>query len=135
MRKVVLQMQVSLDGFVGGPDGEIDWIFPGFDDEFTAWEVDSLWQAGVHVMGGVTGRGLAEYWPSPAEERDKPFAAAMNQIPKVIFSKTLDKVDWNETRIAKGDVVEEITRLKQEPGKHIWCTEARGSRSPSRSWD
>lgn len=120
MRKLVLQMQVSLDGFVGTPTGEVDWAFRSFDDEFTAWGVDSLWQAGVHIMGGATGRGLAEYWPSPdIAARDRPFAAPMNEIPKVIFSKTIDHLDWNATRIARGDLVEEITRLKQEPGKHI----------------
>jgi hypothetical protein len=83
MRKVVLQMQVSLDAFVGRPNGDVDWIFRSFDEEFTAWSVESLWQAGVHIMGSVTGRGLAEYWPSPnIEKRDEPFAPAMNQIPK-----------------------------------------------------
>jgi dihydrofolate reductase len=119
MRKVVLQMQVSVDGFVGRSDGDVEWAFPTFDDEFTAWIVDSLWQAGVHVMGGETGRGLAEYWPHATEERDKPFAAAMNEIPKVVFSKSIDHLDWNQTRIAKGDVVDEINRLKAEPGKDI----------------
>src|SRR5690606_10087410 len=78
------------------------------------------WRAGVHVMGGETGRGLAEYWPSPdLDERDRPFAAPMNEIPKVVFSKSLDTLDWNGTRIARGDTREEIARLKQEGGKPI----------------
>lgn len=119
MREVVLQMQVSLDGFVGLPDGNVDWAFRSFDDEFTAWAADSLWQAGVHVMGGNTGRGLAAYWPNATEERDKPFMAAMNEIPKVVFSRTIDRLDWNQTRITQGDLNEEIDRLKREPGKHI----------------
>jgi dihydrofolate reductase len=120
MRKVVLQMQISLDGFVGRPNGDVDWIFRSFDEEFTAWSVDSLWQADVHIMGSVTGRGLAEYWPSTnLEKRDEPFAPAMNQIPKVVFSKTLARLEWNATRIARGDLVDEIVRLKEEPGKRI----------------
>jgi dihydrofolate reductase len=120
MRKVVLQMQVTLDGYVGDKDGNVEWAFPCFDDEFTEWGVESLQQAGVHVMGGITGRGLADYWPRPdIEERDRPFAPAMNEMPKVVFSNTLDGLDWHDTRIAKGDLTEEINRLKQAPGKHI----------------
>jgi dihydrofolate reductase len=119
MRDVVLQMQVTLDGFVGTPDGSVDWAFPGFDEEFEAWTVDSLWQAGVHVMGGETGRGLAAYWPNPTEERDLPYAEPMNKIPKVVFSKSLDALDWNETRIVKGDTTAEILRLKREDGGNI----------------
>jgi dihydrofolate reductase len=120
MRKVVLQMQVTLDGFIGTQDGDVDWAFPAFDDDFTAWGVDALWQAGVHVMGSTTGRVLAEYWPRPdIEERDRPFAPPMNELPKVAFSKTLDHLDWHGTRIASGDLAEEIGRMKQEPGKHI----------------
>jgi dihydrofolate reductase len=119
MRELILQMQMTLDGYVGTPDGSVDWAFPAFDEEFTRWGVDSLWQAGVHVMGGVTGKGLAEYWPSPTEARDLPFAPPMNEIPKVVFSKTLDSLDWNQTRIAKGDLVQEINALKQEEGRPV----------------
>ena len=120
MRKVVLQMQVTLDGYVGTPDGDVEWAFPAFDAEFTARGVELLWQAGVHVMGGITGKGLAEYWPRPdIEERDRPFAQPMNEIPKVVFSKTLDHLDWNATTITGGDLEEEMTRLKQAPGKDI----------------
>jgi dihydrofolate reductase len=120
MRKLILQMQMTVDGFVGRLDGDVEWAFPTFDDAFNAWTVNSLWQAGVHVMGSVTGQGLAEYWPSPTlDERDKPFAEAMNQIPKVVFSRSIDHLDWNKTRIAKGELVEEIERLKAEPGKDI----------------
>jgi len=118
-RKLVLQMQMSLDGFVGDRDGGVDWAFPAFDDEFTQWGVEALWQAGVHIMGGRTGKWLAEYWPSPTEPRDLPFAPPMNEIPKVIFSRTLDRVDWHDTRIANGDAAEEIAQLKAEPGKPV----------------
>ena len=119
MRDLILQMQMTIDGYVGTPDGNVDWAFPAFDDEFTRWGVESLWQAGVHVMGGVTGKGLAEYWPSPTEARDLPFAPPMNETPKVVFSKTLGSLDWNQTRIARGDLVDEINALKQEEGRPI----------------
>ena len=121
MRKVVVQMQVTLDGFIGTTDGRVDWAFPAFDAEFTEWGVAALWEAGVHVMGAQTGRGLAEYWPSPAiHERDRPFAPPMNQIPKVVFSQSIESLDWNATTIARGDLHEEIARLKDVPdGKQV----------------
>lgn len=120
MRKLILQMQVTLDGFVSAKDGDVSWAFPAFDEEFTRWAVDSLWSAGLHVMGAETGRGLAAYWPAAEiEERDRPFAPAMNQIPKVVFSRSIDRLDWNGTRIARGDLAAEMERLKREPGKPI----------------
>src|SRR5438876_12382505 len=75
MRKLILQMQCSLDGFVSGPNGELDWIFPDLDAEYAAWGVERLWRAGAHLMGGVTFRDMAAQWPSSTE----PYAAPMNQ--------------------------------------------------------
>lgn len=115
MRKVVLKMHVSLDGFVGGPDGELDWFLGDFDDELTEWEVEGLWQAGVHIMGRATYHDMAAYWPNSTE----PFAPPMNEIPKVVFSKTLKETEWEATRVVGGDLAEEISRLKAEPGKDI----------------
>ena len=59
MRKLILQMQYSLDGFIGGPNGELDWIFPDFDAEFAEWNVEKLWEASAHVMGSNTYREMA----------------------------------------------------------------------------
>ena len=115
MRKLVLQMQVSLDGFVGLPDGGLDWVFPNLDAEYEEWGVDALWQAGVHLMGGMTGRDMVAHWPTS----DEPYAPPMNEIPKVIFSRTLEDVDWAGARVERGDLVEEVNRLKSEPGKEI----------------
>lgn len=115
MRKLILKMQVSLDGFVAGPRGEIDWIFSSRDEASTAWIVDSLWQAGVHLMGRVTYQDMAAYWPTSSE----PFAAPMNEIPKFVFSRTLDEAPWGDTMIVRGDLAEEITRLKQLPGNDM----------------
>ena len=115
MRKVILKMHVSLDGFVARPDGDLDWFRVAFDDELTAWEVEGLWQAGVHIMGRVTYHDMAAYWPSSTE----PFAPPMNELPKVVISKTLTETDWEGSRVARGDVAEEISRLREEPGKDI----------------
>ena len=72
-------------------------------------------QAGTHIMGHVTYEGMAEFWP----KLDNPVAGAMNDIPKVVFSRTLRSAGWPESRIASGDTAEEIARLKAEPGGEI----------------
>jgi dihydrofolate reductase len=115
MRKLVLKMEVSLDGFVGTPDGDVEWIFGSFDDEFRDYEVDLLWQAGVHIMGRVTYGDMTAHWPTSQE----PFAPPMNEIPKVVFSRTLEEANWPDSSIASGDLAEEVARLKEQPGKNI----------------
>jgi len=114
-RNLVLQMSISVDAFVAGPEGELDWIFADPDPELTAWTVDSVWQAGVHAMGSATYREMAAHWPTSTE----PYAAPMNELPKVVFSKSLTEAPWGETRIVRGDLVEEVGRLKAEPGNPI----------------
>jgi len=115
MRRLILQMQMSIDGFAGGPNGELDWIFPGFGPDAMGWIVERLWQAGAHLMGGITYGDMAAHWPASAE----PPAAPMNQIPKIVFSKSLRAASWGETRIVTGDLTTEIARLKREPGRDL----------------
>ena len=112
MRKLILKMAVSLDGFVGRPDGDLSWIFPYYDDEFTAYEVELLRSAGEHAMGRQAYEDMAPYWQASSE----PFAAPMNEIPKVVFSSTLREATWPETRIAGGELGAEVARLKAEDG-------------------
>jgi dihydrofolate reductase len=115
-RKIILKMHVSLDGYIRAENDEsMDWVFHTYDDLLKAWEVESLWQAGTHIMGRVLYKDMSEYWPTSMEE----YAEPMNTIPKVVFSRTLQQAKWNNTRIANGDTVEEILRLKQESGKDI----------------
>ncbi|MEO8392558.1 MAG: dihydrofolate reductase family protein [Chloroflexota bacterium] len=115
MRKLVLKMDMSIDGFVGRPDDSVDWISGSRSEDGAAWVLDVLAQAGTHLIGGNTARGWATYWPTSA----LPFAAPMNEIPKVIFSKSLKQIDWQNSQIVSGDLVEEITRLKQQDGKYL----------------
>ena len=82
MRKLVLKMSVSVDGFVSGPNGEVYWIFKT-GNGVTEWLVDTLWQAGVHAMGSRTYYNMAAFWPSSGA----PLAAPMNEILKVVFSR------------------------------------------------
>jgi dihydrofolate reductase len=115
MRKVILKMSASLDGYVGAPGGDVSWIFPSIDADVTAWIVDVLWQAGTHIMGRVAYHDMAPYWPSSTEL----YAPPKNEIPKVVFSKTLKDADRQRTQVANGGLEEEIARLKQQPGKDI----------------
>jgi len=149
MRKLTLKMSMSIDGFVGGPNGEVDWIFNSTDDAVIAWLVETLWEAGVHVMGSRTFHDMAAYWPYSTD----PLATPMNEIPKVVFSrkdstgakmpgptttalKDANRVKpvhrpidspatskivegWTNAIVAGDDLAAEISLLKQQPGKDI----------------
>ena len=115
MRPVVLQMGVTLDGFVHGAKGYEDWGLPPEEDAVIAWKVDSLRQAGTHIMGRLTYEAMAAVWPTA----NGVYADVMNEIPKVVFSATLTHADWGQTRMANGDLVNDIGRLKREVGGPI----------------
>ena len=110
MASLVLKMSVSLDGYVAPLDGSTDWIAAGGSDDGMGWTVETVSNAGAHLVGAVTYAGWASYWPSASG----PFAKAMNEIPKVVFSNSIASADWDETTIVAGDLTEAITRLKQE---------------------
>ena len=127
MRKLILRMSMSLDGFVAGPNGELDWFFRSRAEDSTAWVLETLQQAGIHAMGSRTFEGMVSYWPTSTDL----LAAPMNDIPKIVFTRQESfelhapqdsspaALSWASTRIANGDLTEEIQRLKQEPGKDI----------------
>jgi dihydrofolate reductase len=119
MRKIILFNLITLDGFFAGPNGEIDWH--NVDEEFNDFAIEQLSSADGLIFGRVTYQLMASYWPTPTAITDDPIVAAkMNSIPKIVFSKTLEKADWSNTRLVKGNVVEEITRLKQQPGRDMY---------------
>ena len=115
MRKLILKMSMSLDGFVSGPNGEEDWMAPSRSEDGAAWVLETLSQAGVHAVGSRSFRLWAGYWPTSTH----PMAAPMNDIPKVVFSKTLNSATWAETRIAGGPLEEEIESIKARPGGYV----------------
>lgn len=94
---------------------EGEWGVPPEDPELTKLKLAWVWEAGTHLMGRVTYEEMASYWPSPSHS----YAAPMNEIPKVVFSKTLDRADWPDSQIAGGELGAEIAKLKQEPGKDL----------------
>jgi len=115
MRPVVLQMGVTLDGYVAGPGGEGDWGLPPEHPDVRAWKVASLRQAGTHIMGRVTYEQMAGHWPTASGD----YADFMNKLPKVVFSTTLPTAGWAGSRIVRGGLAEEITALKSESGGDI----------------
>ena len=80
----MLKMSMTLDGYVGGPAGEIDWIMRTLDAGATSWIEETLWQAGAHLMGRRTYTDMVSYWPTSNER----LAAPMNAIPKIVFSRS-----------------------------------------------
>ena len=144
MRELVLKMSLSVDGFVGSPDGGIKWVFSN-DPEAIAWTVSTVWNASLHIMGSRTFHDMAAYWPTSTEV----FAAPMNQIPKAVFSRQGGGVlgaanptaalrdaranagtgqpaplqpgaeSWAQAYVASGELAEEIAKLKAAEGKPI----------------
>jgi dihydrofolate reductase len=117
MRTVTYSMGISLDGYIAGPDGSIDWTAPD-DDVFRFW-IDEIHQVDVHLLG----RRLYEtmlYWETADEdpaisEADREWTGLWKPLPKVVFSRTLSEVQGN-ARLAAGGLAEEIGRLRAEPG-------------------
>jgi dihydrofolate reductase len=116
MRKIILSQMVTLDGLFGGPNGELDWHT--FDDEFAAYANAQNAATDTMLFGRKTYEFMASYWTTPEALRDDPETTRqMNSGAKVVFSKTLDKADWENTRLVKTDLVEEVKRLKAQSGK------------------
>lgn len=115
MRDIVLQMGISIDGYVsGGPDEDIGGGGPEHRD-VVARKLAWVTRAGAHAMGRGTYEAMAGFWPTATGEYAKP----MNEIPKVVFSKSITRADWPTTTIAAGDLAEEVAKLKEQPGGDV----------------
>lgn len=122
MRKLKLQMQVSVDGFVAGPNGELDWMLWNWDDKLSAYVIDLTDSSDTILLGRKMTDGFVTHWTSVLDTPDSPeysFAKKMVDTPKVVFTKTLQVSTWANTELAKGDLPAEIARLKNLPGKDI----------------
>jgi dihydrofolate reductase len=108
-------MSMSLDGFVGSDREHPGVAIP--DAEVKQWKLERISKAGAHLMGRVTYEEMSSYWPQSKD----PYAAPMNDIPKVVFSKTLsdEEAGWPVTRVARGDLATEIAAIKAEPGADV----------------
>lgn len=122
-------MSMSADGFVGGLNGQGDWIANGSDETSRKWAVEHFSQAGAILVGRKTFQGWATYWP----QAGGPFAKPMNEIPKIVFSRNglnpakiegvpEEAKTWKEATVLTGDMAQEITALKKQPGKDLIAT-------------
>ncbi|RDE17930.1 MAG: riboflavin biosynthesis protein RibD [Candidatus Thorarchaeota archaeon] len=118
MGRIIVSNLVSVDGFFAGPNGEIDWH--NVDAEFNEYANDLLSTVDGLLFGRVTYQMMADYWPtSSAITNDPIIAEKMNSLPKIVFSRTLKKAEWKNTRLVKGDIKQEISKLKRQPGKDL----------------
>jgi dihydrofolate reductase len=115
MRRLFWQMNVTLDGFMEGPNRELDDTAQVVDQDFDRYASDMLKSIDAMLLGRVTYQLFADYWPFASG----PDADKMNELPKIVFSRTLEKVEWKNSRLAKRNVAEEVTQLKKQPGKDV----------------
>ena len=119
MRKVSAGLFVSLDGVTESPE---KWQLPYFNDEMGEAVGAAMAAADVMLLGRVTYEEFASYWPG-VSSKDQPFADHMNNTPKYVVSTTLEEpLEWNNSTLIKGNVAEEISRLKRQPGNDIGIT-------------
>ncbi len=114
MRKVKLQMQMTINGYVAQPNGKNDWMTWNPDDELIAFMNSLLDTSDTLLLGRKTADGIIKYWEDTADENPThPFAKKIAALPKIVFTKTLDKSTWNNTTLAKGNLAEKIASLKK----------------------
>ena len=121
MRKMIYSMLVSLDGFIEGPDHNLDWHI--IDEELHQYINDQQAETGMFLYGRRMYETMSAYWPTADSDPALPgfaleFARIWKDMPKIVFSKTLDKVEWN-SRLVRQVAAEEMLKLKAQPGKDL----------------
>jgi dihydrofolate reductase len=116
MRKLKLQVQMTVDGYIAGLNGEMDWMTFNWDDELAKYVTEITEPVDCIVLGRKLAQGFIKHW---ASNPDQEGAEKINSSKKVVFTKTLDNSEWDNTVLAKGDLVDEITKLKTQNGKEI----------------
>ncbi|TWR23960.1 dihydrofolate reductase [Mucilaginibacter achroorhodeus] len=120
MKKVKLQMQLSVDGFVAGPNGEMDWLTWNWDDELKNYVGELTASIDTIIMGRKLAEGFIPVWKERlADPQMAEFARTMVETPKHVFTKTLDDSPWEFTELATGDFAEEVNKIKSGEGKDI----------------
>lgn len=115
MRKLFWQMSVTLDGFMEGPNRELNDTAEVVDEDFDRYATEMLNSIDAILLGRVTYQLFADYWPSATG----PDADKLNELPKIVFSRTLEKVEWNNSRLVKENVAQEVEGLMQQKGKDL----------------
>jgi dihydrofolate reductase len=118
MRRLIVFNLMTLDGYIAGQDGDISWH--NVDEEFQELANAASNSGNTLLFGRVTYELMARFWPTEDAIRTDPVVAAgMNKSEKIVFSRTLQKADWNNTRLVKDDMIAEVRRLKQQSGKDL----------------
>ena len=130
-RRVTASTFVTLDGYMVGPDEDISWVIEGFDPEMQADIAEDMSGSDVFLLGRVTYEIFVAYWPTavpyeagdqldPAAGKEDPrIIRALNDSPKLVFSKTLAGSDWSHTRVVADGLEDEVRELKRQPGKAV----------------
>jgi dihydrofolate reductase len=122
MRKLKLQVQITMDGFIAGPKGEMDWMVWDWDDELKKYVEEITEPVDCIILGRNLAQGFIPHWAKVASNPDHPeFQAGIKftNTHKVVFTRTLSKSEWSNTVLAKGDLADEITQLKKQKGQDI----------------
>ena len=124
MGKMIVTMWITLDGFVAGPDGDMDWISEMYDEAMGTYEYDLVSAADALMLGRGTYQSFAGSWPKVpdtpnASPGEVAYAHRVNAMRKIVVSRTLEKADWHNSTLLRDIVPEEIEKLKQEPGGDI----------------
>jgi dihydrofolate reductase len=117
-------MRVTLDGFVAGPHGEMDWMEEFLDEALANYESELQKTVDTILFGRATYQGFESFWPKVAEDPTTPkglveYAQQLNAMRKIVFSRSLSHVEWNNSTLVKEIVPEAITKMKQEPGRDM----------------
>jgi dihydrofolate reductase len=119
MRRLVVFNHMSLDGYFVDAHGDMSWAHAS-DAEWNAFVQENAGGGGELLFGRITYELMASYWPTPlARENDPVVADRMNNLPKVVFSRTMDHPAWRNTKLVKGDIAAEVRKMKNEPGKDM----------------
>src|ERR1700733_3016867 len=118
MRKLIVFNHISVDGYFTGENGDFRWAHAGSDDpEYAAFVAGNASGEGQLLFGRITYDLMAGYWPTPmTDQQNLAVAKAMNNMQKVVFSRTMNKALWNNTTLIKSDIVSAIRKMKNEPG-------------------
>jgi len=120
MRKLTVFNQVSVDGYFTDAKSDLSWAKQNQDDEFREFVAGNASGEAELLFGRKTYEMMASYWPTPmARQNDPVVAEGMNNLPKVVFSRTLDKASWNNTKIVKSDPAAAVRKMKSESGNDM----------------
>ena len=119
MPKIIVFNQVTLDGYFVDMNGDMSWAHKN-DPEWNAFVADNAKGDATLLFGRITYELMAGFWPTPQAMKTMPVVAErMNDLPKVVFSRTLDQASWNNTKLVKSDMVAAIRKMKKEPGNDM----------------